>query len=108
MPKLRTELKLWPLLTRKTHVNSPLTTIVLCLGIALVICFIFRFIFASKRDLWFARTASTVFNQRGFLGSYLALGYPKTWQGTLVTLSELILIVLACAAVLYLSSAQPS
>lgn len=108
MPKLRTELKLWPLLTRKTHVNSPLTTIVLCLGIALVICFIFRFIFASKRDLWFARTASTVFNQRGFLGSYLSLGYPKTWQGALVTLSELSLIVLTCVAVLYLSSAQPS
>ena len=88
--------------------NSPLTTIVLCLGLALVICFIFRFIFASKRDLWFARTASTVFNQRGFLGSYLSLGYPKTWQGALVTLSELSLIVLTCVAVLYLSSAQTS
>lgn len=77
--------------------------ILLGLGAALVICLIFRALFARKRDLWFARTKSTVFNQRGALGSYLSLGYPKTWQGLLVTLCEL----LAIAAVLFVLISLP-
>lgn len=83
--------------------NQDIATILYCLGAALAICVIYRLLFAPKRDIWFARTRSTVFNQRGFLGSYLSLGYPKTIQGMLVTLSELILIVLVCAAILFWS-----
>lgn len=76
-----------------------LVKIISCLGAALVICVIFRCAFAHKREQWFARTASTIFNQRGALGSYLSLGYPKTWQGALVTLAQLVLIVGACALI---------
>ncbi|MDT3663869.1 MAG: hypothetical protein ROM54_10225 [Anaerobiospirillum sp.] len=79
--------------------NPNLVKIIYCLIAALIICVIFRCVFAKKRELWFARTASTIFNQRGALGSYLSLGYPKTWQGALVTLAQFLLIVVACALI---------
>ena len=74
--------------------ENPITIqqILLCFVLAVGTCVVFRFIFASKRDLWFARTKSSIINQRGLVGQYISLGYPVTFPGLLVALLQVAII----------------
>lgn len=66
----------------------------ICLLAALVTSIVVRFIVGdARREMWFAQTKSTLINQRGRLGQYLSLGYPKTKQGFVVWLGLVALIV---------------
>ncbi len=59
--------------------------IVICFVIALLTTIMVRFALKDKRDLWFKRSRSNfILTVRGAIGEYLALGYPKTWQGGLI------------------------
>lgn len=77
------------------------TKIILCFVAALLTTIVVRFILGDRRDLWFKRTSSTIFNQRGMVGQYLSLGYPITKQGLLVWLGLLAAIVLECLFIVY-------
>ncbi len=63
--------------------------------IAIMISAMFRFIFDSKRELWFKHTPSSIYHIRGAIGQYLSLGYPVTLQGYLVVISILVCIFIA-------------
>lgn len=76
--------------------------LVICFGTALLTCMLFRFLFRDKRELWFAQTKSTIFNQRGRLGQYLSLGYPVTLPGLVVIAAEVLLIALECLLIVLL------
>ncbi len=77
-----------------------LTKIILCFICAFLTTLVVRFALRSKRDLWFARTASSIINQRGALGQYLSLGYPTCWQG-LVTTMILIAVIAGEIALIF-------
>lgn len=77
------------------------TKIVLCFIAALLTTILVRFSLGEKRDLWFKRTSSTIFNQRGMIGQYLSLGYPITRQGFIVWLGLFVAIALECLFVIY-------
>ncbi len=78
--------------------------IVICFVIALLTTIIVRFLVGKNRDKWFARSRSNfLLTMRGTLGEYLALGYPKSWQGALIFIALLIVLLLEIYLVLCLT-----
>lgn len=77
------------------------TKIILCFIAALLTTIFVRFAIGERRELWFKRTSSTIFNQRGFIGQYLSLGYPITRQGLVVWLGLFAAIGLECLFFIY-------
>ena len=60
--------------------------------IMLVVAFLVFFVTAriigkEKKEMWFnKRTNYTMLNRRGSFGEYINFGYPRTWQGIIVTI----------------------
>lgn len=77
--------------------------ILICFGLALFTTILVRFALASKRNTWFKRSKMrSMLTQRGALGEYLSLGYPTTWQGFVVLLGLILILILECWLVLSL------
>lgn len=77
--------------------------LLICFIVALLTSITIRFILKDKREQWFKRSANrSVINQRGFIGQWLALGYPVTKQGYLVLSGQLFLIAIEILIILIL------
>ncbi len=75
--------------------------ILICLLFALITTVAVRFWLGEKRDLWFARSKSHfLLTIRGAAGEYLAVGYPKSWQGLLILIALLAVLALEIYIVL--------
>lgn len=75
------------------------------LGLALFTTILVRFLISDKRDKWFRRSQpKSPLMVKGALGDFLALGYPVTWQGFLVTLGLLAVIILECLLIIWFFS----
>lgn len=80
---------------------TPFKVFIILVG-AVLIAVAYRYLFRDKRDLWFARTQSSIINQRGALGSYLSLGYPICYQGVLVHLAIVVDVLILAFIVMYI------
>ncbi|MBO6259044.1 MAG: hypothetical protein J6M93_06910 [Succinivibrio sp.] len=68
--------------------------VVLCFFLALGTTIALRFILGKNRELWFKRSAQRrLITMRSPVSMYLALGYPVTKQGYIVT--ALLILVIA-------------
>ena len=75
--------------------------VVICFFLALGTTIALRFILGKNRDLWFRRSAQRqLITLRSAVSMYLALGYPVTKQGYIVTAILLLVIALEIFAVL--------
>lgn len=75
--------------------------VVLCFFVALTTTILLRFALGKYRDLWFRRSAQRrLITMRSAVSMYVALGYPVTRQGYIVTFVLLLVIALEIFTIL--------
>lgn len=76
---------------------SPNIKIIICFIAALITAAIVRVLLGDKRQQWFKQQLpKSVITLRTKMSVYLAIGYPKTWQGMLICSCLLGVICLEC------------